>query len=170
MKLIKMFVTSPVVLFIALGLVLNFLGIPERIESIPFTSGLLGAVELLGSLTVPLILIVMGYGIKLDKQEFAYSARVILIRLLILIPVALLLNRFVDDGLMVLDAGFKAGVFTLLILPPLHPDSLHEARPGRRDTLRRQYPNALYHRDNHHFHDLLRSESNDMIAGNAAQV
>jgi len=118
MKLIKMFVTSPVVLFIALGLVLNFLGIPERIESIPFTSGLLGAVELLGSLTVPLILIVMGYGIKLDKQEFAYSARVILIRLLILIPVALLLNRFVVDGLMALGAGFKAGVFTLLILPP----------------------------------------------------
>lgn len=118
LKLVKMFATSPVIIFIALGLVLNFMGVPEKIDSIPFASGLLGAVELLSSLTVPLILIVIGFGIKLDKQEFVYSARVIIIRLLIMIPLALLLNRFLVGELMGLGAGFKAGVFTLLILPP----------------------------------------------------
>ncbi len=118
LKLVKMFATSPVIIAIALGLALNFLGIPGKIDQIPFGSGLLNAVDLLGGLTIPLILIVIGYGIKLDRKEFIYSARVILIRLLITIPVALLLNRFVVGGLMGLGAGFKAGVFTLLILPP----------------------------------------------------
>jgi predicted permease len=117
-QLIKMFATSPVIIAILAGLILNFLGLPDWIDSVPLAGGIIGAIELLGSITIPVILIVIGYGIHLDMQEFVYSARVILIRLLISIPVALLLNRFLVRGLMGLEAGFEAALFTLLILPP----------------------------------------------------
>jgi predicted permease len=117
-QLVKMFATSPVIIAILAGLALNFLGLPERIDSIPFASGLIATIELLGSVTIPLILIVVGYGIRLDIHEFVYSARVIAIRMLVSIPAALLLNRFFVRGLMGLDPAFEAAVFTLLILPP----------------------------------------------------
>ena len=61
---------------------------------------------------------VVGYGIQLDLKELLFSAQVILIRLVINIPVALLLNRFVVRGWLQLGIGFEAALFTMLILPP----------------------------------------------------
>ncbi len=116
--LVKMFATSPVIIGIIAGLFLNLIGLRDVITAVPLASGLLNTVELIGSLTVPLILIVVGYGIQIDMREFVYSARVILIRLGINIPSAVLLNHFVVRGLMGLDIGFQAALFTLLILPP----------------------------------------------------
>ena len=117
-SLMKMFATSPVIIAIVSGLVLNLVGLRDVIAVVPFTTGLLNTIELIGSLTVPLILIVVGYGIQIDMREFVYSARVILIRLAINIPAALTLNHFFVRGLMGLDIGFQAALFTLLILPP----------------------------------------------------
>jgi len=117
-KLLKMFATSPVILAILAGLLLNLLNLAQILDSALFFGGLLDAIGLIGSLTIPLILIVVGYGIKIDRHELFYSLRVILIRLLVNIPVALLLNRFFVRGLLGLDRGFEAALFTLLILPP----------------------------------------------------
>ncbi len=75
--LMKMFATSPVILAILAGLLLNFIGLPADLDSVPLAGGLLAAIELVGSLTAPLILIVVGYGIQIDMHEFFYSAHVI---------------------------------------------------------------------------------------------
>lgn len=117
-ELLKKFVSSPVIISIFSGILLNLLGLSEKIGSIPFVSGLLTSIDLLGSITVPLILLVVGYGIQIDMSEFFYSARVIFIRLAINIPIALLLNRFFVEDILGLDKTFQAAVFTLLILPP----------------------------------------------------
>jgi predicted permease len=117
-ELLKKFVSSPVIIAIFSSILLNMLGFHEKLDSIPFINGLLTSVELLSSLTVPLILLVVGYGIRIEMSEFYYSARVILIRLAINIPTALLINRFFVEGLLGLDKTFQAAVFTLLILPP----------------------------------------------------
>ena len=117
-QLFKLFGTSPVIIAIITGLIINFSGLAGRFEGTLFVGGLLAAIQLIGSLTVPLILLVVGYGIQVDWQEFFYSARVILIRLSISIPVALILNRFLVREWMGLDPGFEAALFTLLILPP----------------------------------------------------
>jgi len=116
-KLIRMFATSPMIIAIFAGLLLNFLGLRDALGDMPLVGGILETVELIGSLTIPLILIVVGYGIQFDRSEFVYSFRVILLRMLINIPVALLLNHFLVRGLMGLDLGFQAALFTLLILP-----------------------------------------------------
>jgi len=51
----------------------------------------------------------VGYGIKLDMQEFFYSAGVILFQLAVNIPTALLLNYFFIEKLMGLDQGAESG-------------------------------------------------------------
>lgn len=117
-KLAGLFARSPVILAILTSLVLNLSGLSEALVNWPPAGGFLATVELVGGLTVPLILIVVGYGIRLDPNEIFYSAKIVLTRLAINIPVALLLNRFVIRGAMGLDAGFEAALFTLLILPP----------------------------------------------------
>ncbi len=117
-KLLKMFASSPVIIAIFAGILLNLIGLPELLDSIPLIGGLLATIDLGGSLTVPLILIVVGYGIRIDMKEFYYSARLIAIRLMVNIPAALLLNRVFIEGILGLDKGFKAALFTLLILPP----------------------------------------------------
>ena len=116
--LLKMFITSPVILSILSGITLNLLGVSNLLLQAEFLQGIFNTIELVGSLTVPLILIVVGFGIQIDRSEFAYSLRVILIRLGILIPLTLLVNRFFISGWLGLDSGFRAAFFTLMILPP----------------------------------------------------
>ena len=117
-SLLRMFFTSPVILAILSGITLNLLGAGKWLLQADFMQGVFSTIQLIGSLTVPLILIVVGYGIQLDRREFAYSLRVILIRLGILIPLSLLVNRFFISGWLGLGDGFKAAFFTLMILPP----------------------------------------------------
>lgn len=116
--LIKMFATSPVIIAVFSGLLLNLVGLPQLLQSTPIFQGFLTTINLIGALTVPLILFVVGYGIQLDLQELLFSAQVILIRLGISIPAALLINRFVVRGWLQLGIGFEAAFFTMLILPP----------------------------------------------------
>ena len=117
-KLLGLFARSPVILALLASLALNISGLSTSLLNWPAAGGFLATLELVGGLTVPLILIVVGYGIRLDRSEIFYSAKIVLIRLAINIPVALILNRFVIRGAMGLDAGFEAALFTLLILPP----------------------------------------------------
>jgi malate permease and related proteins len=117
-KLIKMFAASPVILAILAGLALNFLGLSDLLAEWPVAGGLLIAVDWISGLTIPLILIVVGYGLRFDFNELAFAGRLILVRLSINVPAALLLNRFFVREWMGLGKGFEAALFTLLILPP----------------------------------------------------
>ncbi len=117
-NLTKMFLTSPVILAILSGILLNLSGLSAIVISSPIAAGFLNTIEIIASLTIPLILFVVGFGIQLDRNELRYSLRVILIRLSVLIPAALLINKYIIGGLLGLDNGFQSAFFTLLILPP----------------------------------------------------
>lgn len=117
-RLIKMFATSPVILAILAGLAFNFMGLSDLLAEWPVAGGVLMAIDWVSSLTIPLILIVVGYGLRFDFHEIKFANRIILIRMGINIPMALLLNRFLVRGWMGLGKGFEAALFTLLILPP----------------------------------------------------
>lgn len=114
----RSFVSSPVVIAILASLILNVLGAAEILYELPVTGALMATFQFLGSLTIPLILVIVGYGIKFDRHGIKDSLLVVLIRLAILIPLALVVNRFVIRGLLQLDPFFEAAIFTLLILPP----------------------------------------------------
>ncbi|MAU01599.1 MAG: hypothetical protein CL608_31050 [Anaerolineaceae bacterium] len=114
----RSFITSPVVIAILASLLLNMLGMAEALYELPVTGAFMAALQFLGNLTIPLILVIVGYGIKFDQHGLKESLRVVTLRLALLIPLALAVNIFVIRQLLQLDALFEAAVFTLLILPP----------------------------------------------------
>jgi len=116
--LLQSFLKSPVVIAILASLLLNLLGIGDSLFSWPITGGIMATLRFLADLTIPLILLTVGYGIKLDRQGFSSASRVVLIRLAIIIPLILIMNRLLIDTLLQLGSPYEVALFTLFIMPP----------------------------------------------------
>ncbi|MBN1202435.1 MAG: AEC family transporter [Anaerolineae bacterium] len=117
-QLVRAFFTSPVIIGILAGIALNILDAQEFLYERIVAGGVMSTLEFLGNLTIPLILIIVGYGIKFERSTFREAALVIGVRLALMIPLALLLNIVLIRGLLDLEEAFEAALFTLLILPP----------------------------------------------------
>lgn len=116
--LAKTFFKSPVIIGILAGILFNILDAQDFLYERAVTGGMMASLEFLSNLTIPLILIIVGYGIKLDRYGLREAALVIAVRLVILVPLALLLNRVLIRELLELEKPFEAALFTLLVLPP----------------------------------------------------
>src|SRR5690606_6869443 len=112
------FFRSPVILAILAGIALNLLGAADVLAEQPVTGGVLATLDFLSALTIPLILVIVGYGIRLDREGLRDAALVIGVRLAILIPLALLVNAVIVRGLLDLERPFEIALFTLFVLPP----------------------------------------------------
>lgn len=117
-KVAKSFLSSPVVVAILVSLALNALGLKEEMYNWPVTGAMMATFEFLGNLTVPLILIIVGYGIKINRRGLGEALQVAALRLVVLVPLALVLNRYLIRGVLGLEPLFEAALFTLLVLPP----------------------------------------------------
>ena len=133
--LLRSFLSSPVVIAILLSLTFNLLGWQEALVTMPVTGGIMATLGFLSNLTIPLILMIVGYGIKFDRQGLGDASRLVIIRLAILLPLAFLLNTFLIRGLLDLPKAYEVALFTLLILPPpfiiplfMKPELLEEKR------------------------------------------
>ncbi len=140
-QLVGTFFRSPVILAILGGILFNLLGAENFLNEKPVTGAVLATMRFLSNLTIPLILIIVGYGIKLDRAGLKDAALVIGLRLAILIPLALLLNAVLIRGLLDLEQDFETALFTLLILPPPFIIPLY-FKPGLDDE-RRYVTNVL---------------------------
>jgi hypothetical protein len=114
----KAFITSPVVIAIIAGIGLNLLGMREILYQLPLSGGVMSTLQFLANLTIPLILIIVGYGIKLDRAGIKEAATVVIVRLGILVPLALAVNAVLIRNWLGLPPLFEAALFTLLVLPP----------------------------------------------------
>ncbi len=117
-QLVGSFFRSPVIVAILAGIALNLLGAQAFLYEKPITGGIMATLGFLSALTIPLILIIVGYGIRLDRAGVREAALVIAIRLAILIPLALILGVVVIRGLLDLERPFEIALFTLLVMPP----------------------------------------------------
>ena len=117
-RLVGSFFTSPVVVAILIGVGANLLDLGADLERWPITGGLLNALGLLAALTVPLILLIVGFGIQLDQVGMREAATPVAIRLAITLPLALVLPPLLFGGSAASDEFSRAALFTLLILPP----------------------------------------------------
>ncbi len=134
-QLVRAFFRSPVVIGILLGIILNIVGAQRFLYDFPLTGAVMTTLQYLANLTIPLILIIIGYGLKLDRSGVKEALPVVLIRLVILIPLALLVNAVLIRGILQLGPAFEAALFTLFILPPpfiiplyVRPDLTEEKR------------------------------------------
>jgi predicted permease len=141
-EIVKSFLSAPVVMTILASLLFNVLGGQQWLYQLPVTGALMTTFEFLGSLTVPLILIIVGYGIKLNGAGLKAASLVVLIRMGILIPLALLLNIHLMQNFLQLNGYFQAGLFTLLIAPPPFIVPLY-ARPNLEDEEKQYINNVL---------------------------
>ena len=133
--LVTSFLKSPVIIAILSGVLVNLLGVSELLYSLPVSGGVLVTLEYLGNLTVPLILIIVGFGINLDRDYIGEALSVTGLRLVLLLPLAVILSTFLVQRWMGLNEYFQAAIFTLLILPPpfiiplfMHPEASKEKR------------------------------------------
>ena len=117
-ELVGAFFKSPVIIAIIASLFFNIAGARDDLYEQPVTGAFMSTLEFLSNLTIPLVLIIVGHGIRLDLHGMRDAALVIGVRLALLIPLALLLNVVLVDGLLNLEEGFQAALFTLFILPP----------------------------------------------------
>lgn len=69
-------------------------------------------------MTIPLVLIILGYGIHFQRAGLGDVVKVAALRACIMVPLALALNHFVLRRWLGLPPGFEAGLFTLFIMPP----------------------------------------------------
>ena len=117
-ELLKSFIKSPVIIAILAGIAGSIFGLEDALYAGPATGGIMATLGFLSNLTIPLILMVVGYGIKLDKVGIGESSRVVIIRLAILLPLALLINTLLIKGMLGLGQPYAIALFVLLILPP----------------------------------------------------
>ena len=112
------FVTSPLIIAILAALALNLLGLRDWFHETAAGEAVLGTLHYLGNLLIPLILILIGYGMGLSWRGIREAAGVVFGRLTLLIPLSLLFNLLVVRRLLGLGPAFEKAVFTFFILPP----------------------------------------------------
>jgi len=115
---LRQFLATPVILAILGGILVKQTGLISLLSSWPLTESLLATLSLLGALTTPLVALIIGYELQIQSGSLWKPSLSIGMRLLFWVPVGLLLNWLILDNLLQLDAGFKAAVMTMFILPP----------------------------------------------------
>ncbi|MFV9673505.1 MAG: AEC family transporter [Acidimicrobiia bacterium] len=116
--LLTSFVRSPVIIAIIVGIALNLAGARSVLYDAPITGGVMNTLVFIGTLTVPLILLVVGYGIQLDRRGIREAATPVAVRAAVLLPLAFVIPPLLMGHLLGADAYAQAALFTLLILPP----------------------------------------------------
>lgn len=114
--LIRQFVTSPVIIAIFLGIIASIFG--KNISANALFTAIGEFIDLLANLTVPLIAISIGYGIHIRKDGLAKAFKTILVRKVILVALALLINRFLVHNLLGMPAIYRYAVLLMFLTPP----------------------------------------------------
>ena len=112
------FIKTPVIIAIILGILVNQSGMMPVVVQNPLANSLIDTFKIISSMTTPLIAMIIGFEMKLQKGNLFQPFKTILIRLALWIPLALLVVYFVVNQWLGLDKGFAAAVLTMYILPP----------------------------------------------------
>ncbi len=117
-EIVKSFLSAPVVIAIIASLFLNTIGASRVLYRLPIAGGVMATLDFLSKLTVPLILIIVGHGVKIDRARLGEALLVVGIRLGIMIPSVLILNTYLIKNYLQLNRFFEIAMFTLLVMPP----------------------------------------------------
>ncbi len=115
--IITTFCKNPVVISIVLGLTINLAGFANQMNEIVVVGAVVKALEFLSGLTIPLILIIVGYGIHIKLEGIKDVLKIIVVRYALIIPIIFLFNTYIIRDIFQLGQPFEIAVFTLFILP-----------------------------------------------------
>ena len=117
-QLLKMFMTSPVIISIFLGIVVSLIKGDADYSDNRLVEYVNQLVTLLGNLTVPLICLVIGYELKIDFNTARLSAKTIIIRKILLLFLAFFINKVIFAHILHLQPIYEYALLTMFILPP----------------------------------------------------
>ncbi len=117
-QLVKMFLTSPVIISIFLGIFASLLKGDTDYSTYRMVHFAGQVITLLGNLTVPLICLVIGYELKFDVHSARLSVKTIVIRNILLIVFALLMNKVVFVRLLHFEPIYEYALLTMFLMPP----------------------------------------------------
>jgi len=137
-KLVKGFLLSPIILSIVLGILIGSTGFFAAVSAYKITGAFTDTLKLLGSMTQPLICIVIGYELHMQARGILKPLITVLLRMGILLGIAFLLNTFLIDKALHLDKSFQLAVYTMFLLPPPFVIPIYMG-----DTAERQKPMIL---------------------------
>jgi hypothetical protein len=125
------FLRTPVILAILGGVAFSQLGLQQVLSQQLWFGSIQATLQLIAALTTPLVTLIIGAEIRLERGNLSRPARTILLRYLVWIPAALALNALVVSRLLGLDTTYQAAVMTMAILPPpfVIPLFMHTAGP-----------------------------------------
>lgn len=112
------FITSPVILAILAGITINALVPKELIETLPGYTGMHTALSMLSNLTIPLILVIIGYQLRFHISGFAAPLLLLSIRIVLLLSFAQLMQHLVFPRLAYVPPLFVPALYTMALLPP----------------------------------------------------
>ncbi|MBS4539007.1 malate permease [Clostridium sp. D2Q-11] len=118
LEVVKGFIKSPLILAIIFGLILNVTGYNILFKENSLLKGLDITLEYLSSMATPLILIIIGFGLKINKKYMKQSIKLTIIRIVTILVVGYAFKFILIDKIIVDDKLFDYAFFTLLILPP----------------------------------------------------
>jgi predicted permease len=114
--IIKKFITSPIILSITLGIIVG--QFKHYIYDWAFIETTFVFIRLLGSITVPLITITIGYGISIGKDGLGLSLFTIFIRKTFLFIIALIINHYIIGKFLHMDSIYEYAMLIIALSPP----------------------------------------------------
>ncbi len=115
---IKNFFKTPIIISIVLGVLFNLIGVDPFFQQNIVLKGIYTTIEYLSNLATPLILIIIGFGLKFNRRYMKQSAVFIILRLLVAFTIGYSIKYMVIDRFVSPDPIFDYAYFTTLILPP----------------------------------------------------
>jgi predicted permease len=112
------FIRTPVILGILGGLAANLSGLYAFLQTVFWGRSLLGAMTTISNMLVPLILIVVGYSLIIEKGNAGKVAGYIAARLILMLPVGAFFLFLIHTLVGQVDPLFNVAFYAFLILPP----------------------------------------------------
>lgn len=113
------FVKSPIILAIVLGLIVNLTGFTTVINQNALLKGIENTLQAMADLTTPLILIIIGYGIRLEKNYMNKALQLLVIRMSVVFAIGYIIKWLVMMPLIgETTVLFDMAYYTFLLLPP----------------------------------------------------
>lgn len=117
-KVIKEIIRSPLILSIVFGIIFNVAGLGMLINQNPILQGIYVTIEYLANIATPLILIIVGYGLKFNKKYMKQSTRFVMLRMAVAIIIGYAFKYLIINRVMEPDLIFDYAYFTFITLPP----------------------------------------------------
>lgn len=117
-RVIRTFVTSPVVIGIFLGIAAGVLGRVYGFSGTAQYGEFLKLLTLVANLTMPLICIAIGYELIIEPRTLKLTLITLVLRIVPQVCLALLINKLVFVNILDLDIMYQRALLTMFLLPP----------------------------------------------------